>query len=85
MVIKPLSYNKILMEVYSDLMYLPLGPFRNSYSTTMYEFVVSTTNSVINLAIIISNQKSTMHVNYYWLDATTWSPKDATLVVLSDL
>jgi hypothetical protein len=44
-------------------MYLPLGPFKKSCSGIVYDFVVSTTNSVINPAIIFSNQKSTMHVN----------------------
>jgi len=44
-------------------MYLPLGPFKNSYFATVYDFAVSTANSVINPAIILSNQKSTTHVN----------------------
>jgi hypothetical protein len=63
MVIMYFSYNKIFMEVYSDLVYLPLGPFINSFSTTVYDFTVSSANSVINPLIILSNQKSTMHVN----------------------
>jgi hypothetical protein len=31
MVITPLSYNKILLEVYKDMMYLPMGPFIKSF------------------------------------------------------
>ena len=45
-VINPLLYNKILMEMYNDLIYLPLGPFKNSFSTALYDFIVSTKNSL---------------------------------------
>jgi len=44
-------------------MYLPLAPFNNSFSAVVYDFTVSTTNSIINPAIIPSNLKSTTHVN----------------------
>jgi hypothetical protein len=51
------------MEVYSDLMYLPHGLHRNSCSAALYEFIVSTANSVINPATMLSSQKYTMQVN----------------------
>jgi succinate-acetate transporter protein len=51
------------MEVYNDLMYLPRGPFKNSCSVVLYNFVVSTTNSVINPTTMLSSQKSTAHVS----------------------
>jgi hypothetical protein len=50
------------MEVYSDLIYLPQGPFKNSCSVALYEFFVSVANSVINPATMLCNQKSTAHV-----------------------
>jgi hypothetical protein len=59
----PLLYNSILIELYSDLMYLPQGLCRNSCSTVLYDFVVSTANSVINPATILSSQKSTTRMN----------------------
>jgi hypothetical protein len=51
------------MQVYIDLMYLPLCPFRNYCSAAVYNFAVSTQNSVINSTIILSNKKSTTRVN----------------------
>ena len=51
------------MEVYNDLMYLPRGPLKNSCSAALYDFVVSIANSVINPTTMLSNQKSTAHVN----------------------
>jgi hypothetical protein len=44
-------------------MYLPRGPRRNSCSAALYDFIVSTTNSVIKPATILSSQKSTAQVN----------------------
>jgi hypothetical protein len=63
MVITLFLYNKILIEVYNDLIYLPLGPFRNSFSVAFQDFAISTTNSVINPTTISSNQKSIARVN----------------------
>jgi hypothetical protein len=44
-------------------MYLPWGPCRNSCSDALYDFIVSTTNSIINPTTILSSQKSTTQVN----------------------
>jgi hypothetical protein len=44
-------------------MYLPRGPCRNSFSAALYDFVVSTANSVMKPATILSSQKSTARVN----------------------
>jgi hypothetical protein len=44
-------------------MYLPRGPCINSCSTALYDFTVSTANSVIKPATILSSQKSTAWVN----------------------
>jgi hypothetical protein len=59
----PLLYSNILIEVYNDRMYLPQGPRRNSCSAELYDFVVSTANSVIKPTTILSSQKSTTWVN----------------------
>jgi len=69
-VITPLLYNNILIEVYIDWMYLPQGPRRNSFSAALYEFVVSTEKSIIKPTIILSSQKSTAQVNLLF---TCWS------------
>jgi len=51
--ITPLFYRSILIEVYNDLIYLPLGPRRNSFSIALYDIGVSAANSVINPATIL--------------------------------
>jgi hypothetical protein len=53
-------------------MYLPLGPRRNSFSIALYEFVVSTANSVIKPAIILSSQKSTAWMNFLFTCCNCW-------------
>jgi hypothetical protein len=60
-------------------MYLPLGPFKKSYSAVVYEFIVSTVNSMIKPAIMLSNHKSTTHVNFL----LTLSNREIFLVVHS--
>jgi hypothetical protein len=62
-VITPLLYSSILKEVYNDLMYLPRGPRRNSCSIALYDFFVSTANSVIKPRTILSSQKYIARVN----------------------
>ena len=44
-------------------MYLPRGLHKNSFSATLYNFVVSTANSVIKPATILSSQKYIAWVN----------------------
>ena len=53
-------------------MYLPLGPCRNSFSTALYDFSVSTVNSVIKLATILSSQKLTAQVNLLFTCCSCW-------------
>jgi hypothetical protein len=45
-------------------MYLPQGPHKNSFSAALYDFTISTANSIINLATILSSQNSTVQVNF---------------------
>ena len=45
-------------------MYLPRGLRRNSCSATLYDFIVSTANSVMKPTTILSSQKSTTRVNF---------------------
>jgi hypothetical protein len=71
-VITPLLHSSILIEVYSDQMYLPLGPRRNSFSVVMYDFVVSTANSVMKPATILSSEKSTAQVNLLFTCCNCW-------------
>jgi len=44
-------------------MYLPRGPCRNSCFVALYDFAMSTANSVMKPATILSSQKSTAWVN----------------------
>jgi hypothetical protein len=71
-VITPLLYSSILIEVYSDWMYLPLGPRRNSFLAALYDFVVSTTNFVIKSTTILSSQKLITRVNLLFAYCSCW-------------
>jgi hypothetical protein len=42
---------------------LPLGMHRNSFSVALYDFIVSTTNSIIKPTTILSSKKLTARVN----------------------
>jgi hypothetical protein len=44
-------------------MYLPLDRLKKSFSEAVYDFVVSTANSVTNCEVMLSNQKSTTRMN----------------------
>jgi hypothetical protein len=44
-------------------MYLPQGPRRNSFSAALYDFAMSTANSVMKPTTILSSQNSTVWVN----------------------
>jgi hypothetical protein len=54
-------------------MYLPLGPRRNCFLATLYEFVVSTTNSMTKPATILSSKKSTERVNLLFSYCSCWN------------
>jgi hypothetical protein len=62
-VITPFLYSNILMEVYNGLIYLPRGPFKNSYSVALYDFSISTTFFVINPTTMLSSQKYIVRVS----------------------
>jgi hypothetical protein len=53
-------------------MYLPLGPHRKSCSAALYDFVVSTTNSMIKPATILSSQNSNAQVNLLFTYCSCW-------------
>jgi hypothetical protein len=44
-------------------MYLTRGPHRNYFSTSLYDLVVSTANSMMKPTTMLSSQKSTARVN----------------------
>ena len=57
----PFSQTSILIDNYRDNRNLPCGPLKNSHSASLYDLLVSTTNSVMYPSRIISNQTSTTH------------------------